>query len=382
MGSNSTSSTKRVETRRTSHPHRHPKRFLESQDNPFWFPSPLGEKVRTKSSSATPRSFGTRLFSTPEASGHRGNNVNTSPSKVQVEEMTPVGSLFSRPASPAGWEVALGALRKITPSLTFATPARFSQTDPEGAVAVKSPLFSSPTGHGMSENGAGSPVLGYALPPSNNCEASPHGSTRSFEGFNDVGEAQDNQSLDIFDGVGQPQEDHSFEIFDGVGQPQEDWQVASSDDHPHRVMNTSDIEQVEVGVVRVDATFFSNLIFRSFDPVAIPPSNLSALMAYGSRYPTGVNTAAFIRMLWHCIRCDHFVFADNVRLHNCPEAEQLGEPLPEDFDIIEYLTGQGSHGLLQWQLVSVTARCTLCDKLVFQDEGAVRHRCDCGRWQW
>ncbi|KAH6873554.1 hypothetical protein BKA70DRAFT_1241082 [Coprinopsis sp. MPI-PUGE-AT-0042] len=322
MGSNSTSSTNGSKLGALHIPTVVPKGSWSHRTTHFGSPHPL-EK------SATPRSFGTRSFSTPEASGHRGNNVNTSPSKVKVEEMTPVGSLFSRPASPAGWRWHWVHFGRYTFS-HLCDPSTFRselETDPEGAVAEKSPLFSSPTGHGMSENGAG---------------------------FDDVGEAQDNQSLNIFDG-GWPAPGRPF---------------------------GSKSSTVEVGVVRVDATLFSNLIFRSFDPVAIPPSNLSPSWPRVP-LPCWRSTQQLSSACYGIASaCDHFVFADNVRLHNCPEAEQLGEPLPEDFDIIEYLTGQGSHGLLQWQLVSVTAHCTLCDKLVFQDEGAVRHRCDCGRWQW
>jgi hypothetical protein len=114
----------------------------------------------------------------------------------------------------------------------------------------------------------------------------------------------------------------------------------------------------------------------------MPPSNIATLVHYGSRYPTGVNTAAFMRMLWHCIRCDHFLFADSVHMHKCPGIGHSAGPLPADFDIVDYLTAEGSRGLHEAQLLSVTARCTLCDRLVYQgeDEGDVRHRCDAARW--
>ncbi|KAH6866107.1 hypothetical protein BKA70DRAFT_1244224 [Coprinopsis sp. MPI-PUGE-AT-0042] len=173
----------------------------------------------------------------------------------------------------------------------------------------------------------------------------------------------------------------SSQVFeDGVAQPDEwaFWPPApSSDNLAAYVEHTSDIEESSRSL-SLDESFFRNNTIRIFDPFSLPPSNMSALLDFASRYPAGVHTMAYLNMFRQCLRCDRLVLADKKRLHKCPAP---GKPVLTNPDVLDCLLNAGMEGFTKDDLLSVTRRCSHCDRLVGQVPGeAWNHHCKHSAW--
>ncbi|KAH6899603.1 hypothetical protein BKA70DRAFT_1437411 [Coprinopsis sp. MPI-PUGE-AT-0042] len=243
--------------RRSGRAHRPPTKFRDGAYNPFVASAKL-QRLKTSSPKAAGISY---QLSSPATNGSR--SVFSTPTKAKVEGTTPVRNLFSSPyiGNNLASETAQGSLDAPIPPLD--------------EVEVYDSLD-------------GAEGQSGAYPNSDH--------------------AVDTASSQVFE--------------DGVGQPDEwaFWPPApSSDNAPAPVDQTSEFEETSRSEgLRLDESFFRHNTVRIFDPLNLPPSNMSVLLGFASRYPAGVHTMAFLNMFRQCLRCDRIVLADKRREHKCP----------------------------------------------------------------
>ncbi|KAH6866103.1 hypothetical protein BKA70DRAFT_1454292 [Coprinopsis sp. MPI-PUGE-AT-0042] len=282
--------------RRSRRPHRPPAKFRETASNPFLAPAKL-QRLKTSSPKVADRGY--HLPSPVHAGSPRA--VDT-PTRVKVEETTPVRGLLLSPY--IGMVVVSD--RVVLVLTVFLIAAR----DEDVATESQEPM-DIPTGNETKDHGDFEEDHQPAGTISNADCARSRASTPSSQVFED--------------GVAQPDE-WAF------------WPPApSSDNLAAYVEHTSDIEESSrsQGMFRssppskllifflssglsLDESFFRNNTIRIFDPFSLPPSNMSALLDFASRYPAGVHTMAYLNMFRQCLRCDRLVLADKKRLHKCP----------------------------------------------------------------
>ncbi|KAH6888286.1 hypothetical protein BKA70DRAFT_1442935 [Coprinopsis sp. MPI-PUGE-AT-0042] len=224
----------------------------------------------------------------------------------------------------------------LATSFPLPQPMRFStptKAKVEGTTPVRN-LFSSPyIGNNLaSETAQGS--LDAPIPPLDEVEVydSLDGAEGQSGAYPNSDHAVDTASSQVFE--------------DGVGQPDEwaFWPPApSSDNAPAPVDQTSEFEETSRSEgLRLDESFFRHNTVRIFDPLNLPPSNMSVLLGFASRYPAGVHTMAFLNMFRQCLRCDRIVLADKRREHKCPVP---GQPLPSNLDVLDRLLNDGKEAL-------------------------------------
>ncbi|KAH6894927.1 hypothetical protein BKA70DRAFT_1232266 [Coprinopsis sp. MPI-PUGE-AT-0042] len=227
--------------------------FAKSASNPFLAPAKL-QRLKTSSPKVADRGY--HLPSPVHAGSPRA--VDT-PTRVKVEETTPVRGLLLSPY--IGMVVVSD--RVVLVLTVFLIAAR----DEDVATESQEPM-DIPTGNETKDHGASS----LKVYPDFEEDHQPAGTISNADCARSRASTPSSQVFE--DGVAQPDE-WAF------------WPPApSSDNLAAYVEHTSDIEESSRSL-SLDESFFRNNTIRIFDPFSLPPSNMSALLDFASRYPCG-----------------------------------------------------------------------------------------------